>query len=223
MSCGAGCRRSLDPTSKLWLWRRPAAAAPIQPLAWELPYAIGAALKSKNKNKDKKNVKRSKTLPKMKNALDTLFGRFNKAEERFRKLKNLSIKSSKPRKQRKQRLKQQNRTSKDTDNFRRNNTCVMEIPGREEKKETFEIMTENFHKLMSGTKSQIQDAQRPLSRIYMLENLVLDISFLNYRKSKKKVLKEARGKIPRVKEQRFFLTSRKPCKQQESGMKYLEC
>ena len=27
-----------------WLWRRLAAAAPIQPLAWELPYAIGAAL-----------------------------------------------------------------------------------------------------------------------------------------------------------------------------------
>ena len=29
------------------LWRRLAAAAPIPPLAWELPYAAGAALKSK--------------------------------------------------------------------------------------------------------------------------------------------------------------------------------
>ena len=29
----------------LWLWCRPAAAAPIQPLAWELPYATCAALK----------------------------------------------------------------------------------------------------------------------------------------------------------------------------------
>ena len=29
------------------LWCRPAAAAPIQPLAWELPYAMGAALKNK--------------------------------------------------------------------------------------------------------------------------------------------------------------------------------
>ena len=28
-------------------WFRPAATAPIQPLAWELPYAAGAALKSK--------------------------------------------------------------------------------------------------------------------------------------------------------------------------------
>ena len=28
----------------LWLWSRPAATALIQPLAWELPYAMGAAL-----------------------------------------------------------------------------------------------------------------------------------------------------------------------------------
>ena len=32
----------------LWLWCRPAAAALIRPLAWELPYAAGVALKSKN-------------------------------------------------------------------------------------------------------------------------------------------------------------------------------
>ena len=31
-----------------WLWCRPAAAAVIQPLAWELLYATGVALKSKN-------------------------------------------------------------------------------------------------------------------------------------------------------------------------------
>ena len=31
----------------LWLWCRPAAAAPIQPIAWELSYATGAALKRK--------------------------------------------------------------------------------------------------------------------------------------------------------------------------------
>ena len=29
----------------LWLWRRWAAAAPVQPLVWELPYAAGTALK----------------------------------------------------------------------------------------------------------------------------------------------------------------------------------
>ena len=31
----------------MWLWRRPAAIAPIQSLAWELPYATGVARKSK--------------------------------------------------------------------------------------------------------------------------------------------------------------------------------
>ena len=28
----------------LWLWHRPAATAPIRPLAWEPPYAVGTAL-----------------------------------------------------------------------------------------------------------------------------------------------------------------------------------
>ena len=31
----------------LWLWYRLAAAAPIQLLAWELPYATGVALKGR--------------------------------------------------------------------------------------------------------------------------------------------------------------------------------
>ena len=36
----------------LWLWCRPAAIAPIGPLAWEPPYAAGVALK---RQKEKKN------------------------------------------------------------------------------------------------------------------------------------------------------------------------
>ena len=32
----------------LWRWYRPAAAAPIRSLAWELSYATGAALKKKD-------------------------------------------------------------------------------------------------------------------------------------------------------------------------------
>ena len=36
-------------TILLWLWYRLAAAALIQPLAWELPHALGVALKSKIK------------------------------------------------------------------------------------------------------------------------------------------------------------------------------
>ena len=34
----------------LWLWCRPAAVAPIQPLAWEPPCAVGAAPKRQKKN-----------------------------------------------------------------------------------------------------------------------------------------------------------------------------
>ena len=48
MSCGVGCRHSSD-LKLLWLWYRAAAAALIQPLAWELPYAMGVALKKKKK------------------------------------------------------------------------------------------------------------------------------------------------------------------------------
>ena len=56
MSCGVGRRRSLDPTL-LWLWRRLAATALIQPLAWELPYAAGTTLKKDKKQNKTKNQK----------------------------------------------------------------------------------------------------------------------------------------------------------------------
>ena len=36
----------------LWLWYRPAAAAPIQSLAWELPYDTCAAVKEKKNYKE---------------------------------------------------------------------------------------------------------------------------------------------------------------------------
>ena len=42
------------------LWRRPAAVALIQPLAWESRYAVGVALKKQTKqNKQKTRQKRS--------------------------------------------------------------------------------------------------------------------------------------------------------------------
>ena len=44
----------------LWLWYRLAATAPIQPLAWEPPYAGDVALKNKTKqNKTKQNKRRN--------------------------------------------------------------------------------------------------------------------------------------------------------------------
>ena len=49
MSCGVGHKRDSDP-ELLWLWLRPAAVAPISPLAWEPPYATGANEKKKKKN-----------------------------------------------------------------------------------------------------------------------------------------------------------------------------
>ena len=42
VSCGIGHRRGSDPVL-LWLWCRPAAVTLIKPLAWEPPYATGAA------------------------------------------------------------------------------------------------------------------------------------------------------------------------------------
>ena len=55
MSCDVGWRHTSDP-ALLWLWRRPAAVAQSLPLAWELPYAVGAGPKKK---KDEKWVWRS--------------------------------------------------------------------------------------------------------------------------------------------------------------------
>ena len=46
VSCHGSHRCGLD-LALLWLWCRPAAAALIQPPAWELPYAEGVALESK--------------------------------------------------------------------------------------------------------------------------------------------------------------------------------
>ena len=50
-----GHRRSSDP-ALLWLLCRPAAAAPIWPVAWELPYATHSALKRKKKSLIKHHI-----------------------------------------------------------------------------------------------------------------------------------------------------------------------
>ena len=53
MNCGVGCRCGLD-LALLQLWYRSAGVSPMRPLAWEPPYAKGAALKSQKKKKKKK-------------------------------------------------------------------------------------------------------------------------------------------------------------------------
>ena len=63
MGCGVGCRSGSD-LMLLWLWLRLAAVAPIQPLAWEPPYALGAARKKERKtdrqtDRQKERIKNS--------------------------------------------------------------------------------------------------------------------------------------------------------------------
>ena len=58
MSCGVGRRRGSDP-ALLWLWRGLVAIAPIRPLAWEPPYAAGAAQRNIKKTKKKKKEKKN--------------------------------------------------------------------------------------------------------------------------------------------------------------------
>ena len=47
MTRSEGCKRSWDPMP-LWLWLWQVAAALIQALTWELPYAARVALKNKS-------------------------------------------------------------------------------------------------------------------------------------------------------------------------------
>ena len=54
LSCGVGHRCGLDPML-LWLWHRPVVAGPIGHLAWELPCAVGAALK-RHTHRHKENL-----------------------------------------------------------------------------------------------------------------------------------------------------------------------
>ena len=49
----------LRSSHSLWLWCRPAAMAPIWPLAWEPPYALGAALK---RWKDRQEGRKEKVI-----------------------------------------------------------------------------------------------------------------------------------------------------------------
>ena len=51
-----GRRHGSDP-ELLWLWHRPAATALTRPLAWEPPYAAGAAQENTHTHTHKKNFR----------------------------------------------------------------------------------------------------------------------------------------------------------------------
>ena len=65
MSCGVGCRRGSDP-AWLWLWCRPAAAAPIGPPSLGISICRRCGHKKKKKNRDRQ------TDPEMKEACFSL-------------------------------------------------------------------------------------------------------------------------------------------------------
>ena len=57
MNCSVSHRHGLD-SELLWPWCWLAAVALIQPLAWELSYAAGAALKDKKQTKQNETNKK---------------------------------------------------------------------------------------------------------------------------------------------------------------------
>ena len=72
MSCDIDCRRCLDLTL-LWLWCSMATEAPIRPLAWETPYAAGAALKKKKKIQKAKTIQKMNITDLSRDSLDPFF------------------------------------------------------------------------------------------------------------------------------------------------------
>ena len=52
VSHGIGCSYDLD-LVLLWLWHRPGGTAPIQPLSWKPPYAMGLPLKEKKRERER--------------------------------------------------------------------------------------------------------------------------------------------------------------------------
>ena len=75
VSYGVGYRRGLDP-ALLWLWHRPAATALIWYLVWEPSYAMGAALKSKEKKKGERKENQN-ICKEMKNKIKWFICRYN--------------------------------------------------------------------------------------------------------------------------------------------------
>ena len=62
MSYGVGCRHGSDPELLwLWLWCSLETAVLIRPLAWETPYATGAALEKTPKKTKRKKKKKNLT------------------------------------------------------------------------------------------------------------------------------------------------------------------
>ena len=93
MSCGVGHRHSSD-LAWLWPWRRPAATAPIRPLAWETPYATGVALKEIT-NKQKTGINEICKILKIIAQKSNFFMVFKKTLKIFCQVKNKTSRQKK--------------------------------------------------------------------------------------------------------------------------------
>ena len=71
VSCGVGRRCNSD-LALLWLWRRPAAVAPIGPLAWELPRAAGADIEKAKQQQQQQQQQRTKKTTGTKTSMSSL-------------------------------------------------------------------------------------------------------------------------------------------------------
>ena len=100
------------------------------------------------------------TVKEMENAFDGDISRLDMTEERVSELENMSIKTSQTEKQRGETEKKWRKIS---------STVGQLLEGKEREKGTEEIsesiMTEDFSKLISETKAQIQETQRTPRRI----------------------------------------------------------
>ena len=72
MSCGIGHIHSSVP-ALLWLQCGPAAATPIQPLAWEFPYATALQLRPLKKKKEREKERKKKKDAKTKKPITVVF------------------------------------------------------------------------------------------------------------------------------------------------------
>ena len=61
VSYGVGRRWGLDPVL-LWLWHRLVATALVRPLAWEAPYASGAALEEAKRTTTKNTTENHSSI-----------------------------------------------------------------------------------------------------------------------------------------------------------------
>ena len=79
MNCSGGSDLVL-----LWLWCRPVTTAPIRPLAWEPPYASGAALEKAKRQKKKKGARNVRVVEMSFIALQIMLPRKEQVKEHIK-------------------------------------------------------------------------------------------------------------------------------------------